>query len=205
MYTVGWGGEILRTDGRRWQHVHSPVSAALRAACVAPDGMVYAVGYDGTMVRGRGDSWSVIETGRKGVFLDVCSFRSDVFVATSLDVLKLGPSGLEPVTDFDDPEDRPTGCVGLCAAADGSGVFGLAAPTSSGSRTRSGTAWPSVGVRRIGPSPRRGSISLRSVKPRAAATAARPSISGRLLRLHVAVGLLDKGAKRDVVDGATGT
>ena len=125
MYTVGWGGEILRTDGKRWQAVDSPVSAALRAACVGADGLIYAVGYNGTMVRGRGDDWSVIETGRKGVLLDVCAFKDKIFVATSFDVLKLGPDGLDPVSEFDDPDDQPSSCIGLCAAADGSGVLWL--------------------------------------------------------------------------------
>lgn len=126
MYTVGWGGEILRTDGQRWQAVDSPVSAALRAACVGADGLVYAVGYSGTMVRGRGDDWSIVETNRQGVLLDVCAFKNEIFVATSFNVLRLTPGGLEPVSEFEDPDDRPTSCVGLCAAADGSGVFWMA-------------------------------------------------------------------------------
>jgi len=128
IYTVGWDGEILRTDGKHWQVLDSPVSAALRAACICSDGMVYAVGYNGTMVRGRGDDWAVIETGRKGVLLDVCAFKDNIYVATAFDVLKLGPDGLEPVTEFEDPEDRPSSCVGLCAAADGSAVLWLGGP-----------------------------------------------------------------------------
>lgn len=128
MYTVGWGGEILRTDGRRWQRVDSPVSAALRAACIAPDGLVYAVGYNGAMVKGRGDEWTVIDTGRNGVLLDICAFKDDIFVATSFEVLRLTPDGLAPVTEFEDPEDRPGSCVALCPAADGSAVFWLGGP-----------------------------------------------------------------------------
>ena len=124
MYTVGWGGEILRTDGQRWQTIDSPVSAALRSACIGSDKMVYAVGYNGTMVRGRGDDWSVVETGRQGVLLDVCAFRDEIFVADSFAVFRLGADGLEVVTEFEDPDDRPDSCVGLCASADGPACSG---------------------------------------------------------------------------------
>ncbi|MFC3147560.1 WD40/YVTN/BNR-like repeat-containing protein [Piscinibacterium candidicorallinum] len=123
MYTLGWSGEIFRTDGVRWQAVDSPVSAALRAACVGADGLVYAAGYDGTMIRGRGDDWSIIETDRKGVFLDICTLGQDVFVSTAFEVFKLTEGGLVAVSEFADPDDRPRSCTGLSAATDGSCVF----------------------------------------------------------------------------------
>lgn len=141
MYTVGWGGEILRGDGERWQAVDSPVSTALVAACTGADGLLYAVGYNGTMVRGRGDEWSVIETGSRSALRDVCTYGDDILVATPFDVLRLGPDGLQPIEEFEDPEDVPGSCNGLCAAADGSGVFWLG---NSGLFFLTGTTWKRV-------------------------------------------------------------
>lgn len=125
IYTVGWGGEIFKTDGKDWQKIKSPVSRPLRAACIGADQKVYAVGYDGTMVCGRDTSWSVVKTGLSDTLLDVVAFKNEILVATAFNVFILGPDGLSKMTNFEDPQDTPASCVGLCATADGSGVFWL--------------------------------------------------------------------------------
>lgn len=125
MYAVGWRGEIWQTDGAAWRQIASPLSDHLRAACTLPNGFIFAVGYNGVMVRGRNDAWNIVDSGRAETLLDVCCFDGKVFVATAYQILSLDDSGLVPVTEFEDPDDMPATCGGLYLAHDGSGVFSL--------------------------------------------------------------------------------
>jgi hypothetical protein len=125
MYTVGWRGELWQTDGSAWQQIDSPTSEHLRAACTLPDGSVLAVGYNGVMVRGKHDSWTVVASGRPETLLDVCCCKGDVYVATAFRILKLNDTGLVPVTEFADAGDMPTSCGALYPTQDGLGVFSL--------------------------------------------------------------------------------
>jgi photosystem II stability/assembly factor-like uncharacterized protein len=118
IYAVGWSGEIWHFNGENWSQIDSPVSSILSAVCCAEDGFVYAVGHDGVMLKGRGDSWTVIGTGRKEKLMDVQFYAGQIYVATNFDVLKLTDHGL--VLDADFPaDDRPSTCLHLLKAADG--------------------------------------------------------------------------------------
>ncbi len=125
MYAVGWRGEIWQTDGSAWRQIDSPISEHLVAACTLPDGSILAVGYNGAMVRGKHDSWTVVASGRPENLLDVCCCRGEVYVATAFRILKLEDSGLMPVTEFADADDIPTSCGALYLTHDGVGVFSL--------------------------------------------------------------------------------
>lgn len=125
MYAVGWRGEIWCMNNAVWHQVDSPLSAHLRAACTLPDGSIVAVGYNGAMVRGRHDTWRVVDSGRAETLLDVCCFDGKVFVATAYKILVLNESGLMPVTDFEDPADMPASCGGLYLSDDGAGIISM--------------------------------------------------------------------------------
>lgn len=127
MYAVGWRGEIWCMDSAVWRPIDSPLSAHLRAACTLPDDSIIAVGYDGAMVRGRHDTWIVVDSGRPETLLDVCCLAGQVFVATAYQILMLDDSGLVPVTEFEDPEDLPATCGGLYLTQDGAGIISMGA------------------------------------------------------------------------------
>ncbi|MGN6110002.1 MAG: hypothetical protein ACTHU0_33160 [Kofleriaceae bacterium] len=57
IYAVGWGGEIWQYGGTQWSARQSPTDATLTTVCCAPDGVVYAAGRGGVLVRGRGETW----------------------------------------------------------------------------------------------------------------------------------------------------
>lgn len=125
MYAVGWLGEIWYMEDGVWRQIDSPLSEHLRAACTLPDGSIFAVGYNGAMVRGRHDTWTVVDSGRPETLLDVCCFDGKVFVATAFQILILDESGLVPVTEFEDPEDMPATCGGLYLTHDGEGIISM--------------------------------------------------------------------------------
>lgn len=112
MYAVGWQGEIWRCLAGRWSRIDSPVSANLYAVCCASDGMVYAVGTAGTMLKGRGETWEIIDTGRDAELMDVSEHNGQIYVATNFTILKLIDGKLVAETDFAD-DDRPRECLSL--------------------------------------------------------------------------------------------
>ncbi|SFO11559.1 hypothetical protein [Nitrosospira briensis] len=119
MYAVGWGGEIWWFDHGTWRQVDSPTSANLTALCCAADGLVYIVGDNGTMLRGRRDTWSVIDTDRMENLMDVAFFNGTIYVTTDFRVLKLADEKLVNDTDFADSNDLPATCLHLLTVANG--------------------------------------------------------------------------------------
>ena len=61
LYAVGWDGELWRFDGNVWAAAPSPTDRALFRVVCAPDGVVYASGQGGLLLKGRGDDWALIE------------------------------------------------------------------------------------------------------------------------------------------------
>jgi hypothetical protein len=119
IYAVGWLGEIWRFDQTRWSQIDSPVSATLHGVTCASDGIAYAVGAAGVMVRGRGDDWSVLDTQRTENLMDVAELDGTIYVATDFRILKLAGNVLVEETDFADPNDRPASCLHLLTGEDG--------------------------------------------------------------------------------------
>lgn len=119
IYATGWLGEIWRFNGSSWEQVDSPVSTTLNALTCTDDQDVFIVGDNGLMLRGRGDSWSVLETGRKENLRDVATHEGQIYVSTDFRILKLTAKGLVNETDFAVKKDVPATCLHLLPAADG--------------------------------------------------------------------------------------
>jgi len=113
LYAVGWGGEIWWYDGKKWQRADSPTSAILSSMTCAPDGMVYVVGHDGVMLKGRRDQWELVETGRTENLKDVAHLDGQIYVCTDFALFKFQKSGLVEETDFAQVDDRPATCLHL--------------------------------------------------------------------------------------------
>jgi len=119
IYVAGWAGEIWHWVHDAWRRIDSPTNGNLNAvACDRQRALVYAVGDNGTMVRGSGDQWDVVDTRRAENLQDVVVFAGDVFVVTDFRILRLTPAGLVPEDRFADG-DAPGTCLHLLLAEDG--------------------------------------------------------------------------------------
>jgi hypothetical protein len=112
LYAVGWQGEIWVLSGNRWSRQDSPTNANLNAVTVGIDGVAYAVGDDGVMLKTNHGHWEIVETSVDSNLLDVCIHDGIVFVCSDSEVLRLVESGL--IADFAaENDDLPRTCFKL--------------------------------------------------------------------------------------------
>ncbi len=119
LYAVGWQGEIWQRKGARWRLIDSRVPSNLNAVCCAEDGVVYAVGDGGVMIKGRDDDWTVIDTGLTENLQDVRDHDGTIYVVTDFDILELVNDRLQPVAALHEADDAPESCLRLLKATDG--------------------------------------------------------------------------------------
>lgn len=90
IYAVGWNGEIWTFDGQGWRSETTPTNAILVATCCGADGIVYACGQRGLLLRGRRGRWEVIQ---QDVVLDdiwgLCWYRDALYLSTMRAVFRL--------------------------------------------------------------------------------------------------------------------
>ncbi|MCY1018742.1 hypothetical protein [Pyxidicoccus sp. MSG2] len=131
IYAVGWKGEIWVRTGEGWSREDSPTRAQLGAVTLTEEGLVYIVGQEGTLVRGRRGRWEALDTGLHEDLRDVCVHAGEVFVSTDSRVFKLTGEGvLSALADDSDEQVEDTSCrmllsaanLGLCSIKSG-GVF----------------------------------------------------------------------------------
>ena len=98
IYAVGWNGEIWRFDGRNWTRESSPTNMILTDVCCAGDEYVYGCGRRGLLIRGRQDTWSVIEQDQ--ITADIWGlawFDGRLFIATFDALYVLDGGAVQPV------------------------------------------------------------------------------------------------------------
>ncbi|RYF35428.1 MAG: hypothetical protein EOO26_00780 [Comamonadaceae bacterium] len=117
LYAVGWGGEIWWRDAGTWRRADSPTNANLTALTIGADGMVYVVGHDGVLLKGRRDQWALVDTGRRENLRDVATLDGRVYAASDFALFWLDDAGLVPESDFAD--GPPATCLHLLEAPDG--------------------------------------------------------------------------------------
>jgi hypothetical protein len=83
LYAVGLQGEIWHSDGTKWSKINSPTNITLTQVCCAGDGLVYACGRKGMLLKGRDHHWEVIDHARSGDdFWGLSWFKDRLFVAS---------------------------------------------------------------------------------------------------------------------------
>jgi hypothetical protein len=111
LYAVGWKGAIWHYNGRRWSDVDSLTNVILTGVSCAGDGQVYACGQEGTLLRGVGNRWEVIEQEEtREDFWDVEWFGNEIYVSTTRFLYRLSGRELRLV-NFG--RDAPKTCYHL--------------------------------------------------------------------------------------------
>jgi len=114
IYAVGWGGEMWHFDGQKWTALASLTNLDLHKVRCAGDGKVYACGQVGTVLRGRGSLWEIVEQDvTKQDFWGLEWFGGVLYLCTTRFVFRLEDDHVVQI-DFDG--EPPETCYHLSAA-----------------------------------------------------------------------------------------
>ncbi len=106
IYAVGWQGAIWHYDGKVWRQIDSPTNTILTNVCCAGDGNVYVSGRRGVLLRGRGETWEVIE--HESSLQDIWGlawYNDKLYASTLRQVFTLEGNALVVVGMGDDPAE----------------------------------------------------------------------------------------------------
>lgn len=119
LYAVGWNGEIWRFDSQAWSKQDSPTNLALQKVVCGGDGVVYAVGQRGLIVRGRGAQWDVLDHDETVEdFWGACWFQDKLYLSTANGLYVLSGDKLSPVDTGKQKKSRADCFYRLSAAED---------------------------------------------------------------------------------------
>ncbi|WP_341325083.1 hypothetical protein [Methylotuvimicrobium sp. KM2] len=115
IYAVGWSGEIWEYFDSKWIARSSPTNLILTSVCCAPDNSVYIGGQNGTLIKGRNDSWEIIQW-EDDIDIDIWDlhwFQNKLYVATIRNLYTLEGNTL---VDVNFGETDITSCFNLTEA-----------------------------------------------------------------------------------------
>jgi hypothetical protein len=101
IYAVGWKGEIWQYDGSQWTDHSSLTNLILSSICCAPNGEVYIVGQQGILIRGRHDTWEVVDRvdDVNDDFWDLSYYKNKLYISSIKELFTLENDHLTEV-DF---------------------------------------------------------------------------------------------------------
>lgn len=115
IYAVGWNGEIWHYDGQSWEQKTSPTNLSLFKVRCCGDGYVYACGQLGTIIKGRDDTWEVLEQEETEESLrGLAYFKGEVYISSVHFVYKISEKGLKQIDIY----HNPISCLELDAIDD---------------------------------------------------------------------------------------
>jgi len=98
MTAVGFEGEIWKCTNGKWKQLSSPTNVVLNRHIVVKEGLSFAVGQNGVLLRGDGDKWSQIDHGVTDDDLwGLTWFKGALYVASEDRVYKLSGDSLDPI------------------------------------------------------------------------------------------------------------
>jgi len=98
LYAVGWDGEIWHYNGKAWAQEESGTNLILFRVVCGGDDVAYACGQNGIILRGRAQSWEVVDHGATRLKLwGATWFRDQLYVASTKSLFVLNGNTLEPV------------------------------------------------------------------------------------------------------------
>lgn len=98
IYAVGAEGAIVLLRPAKAERVDSPTNLVLSAVCRGPDDVLYACGQRGTISRGRGHEWALIEHSVTNEDLwDIQTFQGRIFLTSTNFLYELKSGTLETV------------------------------------------------------------------------------------------------------------
>jgi hypothetical protein len=105
IYAVGWNGEIWQYDGSTWIDRSGLTNVILTTICCVPDNSVFIGGRKGVLIKGRNDSWEIIQLENEvdADIWDLCWFNNKLYIATINDLYTLEGNKLVGV-DFGEIE-----------------------------------------------------------------------------------------------------
>src|SRR3569833_960886 len=113
IYAVGWDGEVWNYDGASWHELPAITNQVLVDVCCTGDGVVYACGREGLLIKGRADIWEIVDTDDlEEDFWSLAWFDDRLFIASLYNLYTLGKKGLAEVSMG---KDTPGTCNRLAA------------------------------------------------------------------------------------------
>jgi hypothetical protein len=104
VYAVGAKGTIVLLRPTKAERIDSPTNLVLSGICRGPDGLLYACGQKGVVLRGREHKWTVIDHGVTNEDLwDIRAFQGRVFLTSTHFLYELNGNSLETVRIEHDP------------------------------------------------------------------------------------------------------
>jgi hypothetical protein len=98
LYAVGRRGELWQYNGKKWLRRDLETNGNLTSVKCAADGTVYIGGYGGMLIRGRGDTWEVIDhDDTEEDVWDVEWFANTLYVSTLDGLFRLKGNHLQTV------------------------------------------------------------------------------------------------------------
>ena len=97
VYAAGLIGEIWYYDDLQWHEIQSPTNVHLHSMCCASNGSVYIGGRFGVLIRGRYNSWEVLDVEIKETIWDVRWFMDKLYLLTNKGVFVYNDGKLEKI------------------------------------------------------------------------------------------------------------
>jgi hypothetical protein len=137
IYTVGGHGVVWHYDGKEWRQIPFPSNMILESICCAGDGHVYIGAQSGTLFRGRGNKWEMVERGNMTLpFKDIVWHAGRLWCTSDYGLWTLEDNH---IVRADVPSEISV-CAGNLSVADG--VMLMAG--ANGAAFHDGESWQSI-------------------------------------------------------------
>ncbi len=99
IYAAGSNGELWLYDNNLWHEIQIPTNVHLHSLYCASDGYVYISGKLGVLIRGRYDSWEILDIDIKETIWDIHWFENKLYLITNTGIYFYIDSIIEKVQD----------------------------------------------------------------------------------------------------------